>query len=302
MFDINKKRRHDDGGHKPPAKKFHKDHRPASMNAHDPSSKPPVENSLLPPLPSIDDQYKTAVFTHQSSAGPNGTSYDRLEFLGDAYLELIASQLIFEHLPDLTAGRMSQVRESMVKNETIGQYSVLYGLDRQLKDFNRLRHQAANAWLKIKGDVFEAYVAAVVLSGSSGEGFAVAKTWLTQLWKPKLDAVSTGPEASTRSKEELAKRILGKGVKIDYVDERKPEIHYGQGTETYFVGVYLTGWGWENQYLGSGKGLSRVAAGQAAAAAALENHPLIDEIIAKKAAFYEAKKAGDAQAEKDTNK
>ncbi|EXJ88090.1 hypothetical protein A1O1_05018 [Capronia coronata CBS 617.96] len=294
MSDFERKRKHG-GSHNSPARKIHQS-RPGSLNGHDykpQPSKPPVDDRLLPSLPSIDDQYKSVVFIHPSSAGPNNPSYDRLEFLGDAYLELIASQLIFERSPDLSAGRMSQVRESMVKNETIGQYSVLYGLDRQLKDFNRLRNESPNAWLKIKGDVFEAYVAAVVLSHP--DGFAVVKKWLTQLWQPRLEAVSTKPEPSNKSKDDLARKVLGKGVKLDYLDEREPVIHYGQGTETYSVGVYLTGWGWENQYLGSGKGLSRVAAGQAAAAAALENHPLIDEIVAKRTAFFEARKAEKGQ-------
>ncbi|EXJ86862.1 hypothetical protein A1O3_03816 [Capronia epimyces CBS 606.96] len=300
MSHINKKRKHE-GSRTSPSHKFRDG--PNSNSRQSPAIPTPlVQDGLLPPLPSIGDQYRGDVFTHPSSAGSSHASYDRLEFLGDAYLELIASQLIFERLPDLSAGRMSQVRESIVKNETIGQYSVLYGLDRQLKDSNRLRNESPNAWLKIKGDVFEAYVAAVVLSHA--DGFSVAKKWLTQLWEPKLEAVSAKPAPSTKSKEELARKILGKDVKVIYTDEREPVIHYGQGTETYSIGVYLTGWGWENQYLGSGKGLSRVAAGQAAAAAALENHPLIDEIVAKRAAFYAAKKNqnGAAQAQQDAEK
>ncbi|EHY54278.1 hypothetical protein HRR83_008143 [Exophiala dermatitidis] len=290
MANIGQKRNHGEC-HNKPAKKVHLDNS-VSANGHG-FKNSPADNALLPPLPFIGDQYRNTVFTHQSTAGATGDSYDRLEFLGDAYLELIASQLIFERLPTLPVGRMSQVRESMVKNETIGQYSVLYGFDRQLKDCNRLRQQPPGVWLKIKGDVFEAYVAAVVLSHP--DGFDVAKKWLTQLWEPKIEAVSAKPPPSTNSKNELARKISGAGIRINYVDERPPIIHYGKGTETHFVGVYLTGWGWENQYLGSGKGLSKVEAGQAAAAAALDNHPLIDEIAAKRTAFYASKKAGETQ-------
>ncbi len=242
------------------------------------------------------------VFTHPSLAPTTNEHYDRLEFLGDAYLELISSQMIFDRFPDLGAGGMSKLRESMVKNETLSQYTVLYGLDRRMKQYKRFANEPAQAWLKIKGDVFEAYVGAVALS--SPDGYSIAKAWLTQLWSSKMDAVAATPQASPKSKEELAKKILGAGVKINYVDEREPVIHYGQGVETYCVGAYLTGWGWEGQFLGSGKGRSRVAAGQEAAAAALNNHPLIDEIIAKRDAFYAQKKAGEAQQQqqKDSDK
>ncbi|KIX03512.1 uncharacterized protein Z518_07065 [Rhinocladiella mackenziei CBS 650.93] len=295
MSSVDRKRK-PTGGHSPPHKKFQK----GSPN-HGPDKFPPLtsssDNGLLPPLPSIDEKFRDVVFTHQSMAGSPAESYDRLEFLGDAYLQLFSSRLIWDRLPFLPAGRMSQVRESLVKNETLAQYSDLYGLTKQLKNFKRFQNGPPQTWLKIKGDLFEAYVAAVVLS--TPEGFERVRNWLLHLWEPKIEAITSKPEASSKSKEELAKKVLGKGVRLNYEDEREPIIHYGQGRETYFVGVYLTGWGWENQYLGSGKGLSRNAAGQEAAAAALENHPLIDEIIAKKTAFYaEAKKKGEPQPNK----
>lgn len=282
MSDFNRKRKFAGGNNIHPKKVQHdKPEQPTQK----PSTYKPSDSSLLPPLPEIDEEYRELVCTHPSLTTNSNSNYDRLEFLGDAYIELFASQVIFERFPLLTAGRMSQLRESMVKNETIGQYAVLYGLDKQLKQYKRFQNESPTAWLKIKGDVFEAYVAAVVLSSSNGS--EVAKEWLSKLWEPKMEAVSAAPKPSLKSKEELAKKIAGKGVKINYEDEKQPIIHYGKGLETYFVGVYLTGWGWENQYLGSGKGLSRVEAGQAAAAAALENHPLIDDIAAKKAAFYQ---------------
>ncbi|KIW12564.1 hypothetical protein PV08_09841 [Exophiala spinifera] len=254
-------------------------------------------SASLPPLPDIQEQYIDEVFTHMSVSREK--NYDRLEFLGDSYIQVIATQLIYQSSTTLSAGEMSQLRESLVKNETLSQYTMLYGLDQRLEQFKRLQKgMGSAAWLKIKGDVFEAYVAAIVLS--SPDGFAIAKKFLTQLWAPKVEAVVAVPQASPKSKEELAKRLQGHGVLIKYLDERKPDIHYGQGKETYYIGVYFTGWGWENQYLGSGKGLSRTAAGQEAAAVALTNHPLIDEIAAVRAAFYARRK--EEQKEKETDR
>jgi ribonuclease-3 len=254
-----------------------------STPLHLPTSLPTrIDVDNLPPPPSIDGEDAEHVFTHPSTAArdSNGRviSYDRLEFIGDAYIELACSQLIYHRFPDLPSGRMSQVRESLVKNETLAQFCQGYGWDKRIKNSQQLQRESPPTWLKIKGDIFEAYVGAVAES----KGFQAAKTWLELLWTPSLDAFAAMPKTSDQSKNELAKKILGPGIRLQYLDEKKPVIHHGKGVETYFVGVYLTGWGYDNQYLGSGKGLSRNAAGQEAAAAALNNHPLIDEVASKR--------------------
>jgi ribonuclease-3 len=56
------------------------------------------------------------------------------------------------------------------------------------------------------------------------------------------------------------------------------------GMQTYYIGVYLTGWGWQDQHLGSGSGLNKAIAGDEAANRALQNSPLIDQVAAAKAA------------------
>ena len=93
------------------------------------------------------------------------------------------------------------------------------------------------------------------------------------------------------AKQELAKKILAAGVKINYVDEKPMVLDKKAGLQTLFVGCYLTGWGWENQHLGSATGTNRVTAGNEAARKAMENRPLIDEIIAKKQEWMRAKEA-----------
>jgi ribonuclease-3 len=242
-----------------------------------------IDANNLPPAPAIDRAYADNVFTHPSTVIKDSSgkvlNYDRLEFIGDAYIELACSQLIFHRFPDLASGRLSQIRESLVKNETLAQFTEAYGWDRRISNFQQLQRESPQAWIKIKGDIFEAYVGAVAES----KGFQEAKTWLELLWRPSLDSfAAAAPKTSDQSKNDLAKRILCPATRIQYVDEKKPVIHHGKGLETFFVGVYLTGLGYDNQYLGSGKGFSKASAGQEAAAAALGNHPLIDEIAAKR--------------------
>ncbi|KAK2825687.1 hypothetical protein FQN49_007464 [Arthroderma sp. PD_2] len=254
------------------------------------------EKSTLPLLPPIKDQVlKTAVFTHTGimergpgSASPSEKTYDRLEVLGDAYIELISTRLIWEKFPTLPAGKIAQARETMVKNETLAQYATAYGFDKLLKTSSDYRNHPKR-WIKIRGDVFEAYVAAAIISDPEN-GLRAVESWLTQLWLPKLAEVKLplppagqGQGGSISYKDKLSATVMSKGIKLQYIDE-KPPVRDG-GLVTSFIGVYLTGWGYEKKHLGSGSGLSKTEAGNEAAIRALNNRPLIDEINATKREF-----------------
>ena len=247
-------------------------------------------SSRLPELPMIKDhKIEKAVFTYQGSLGAkenvsDALSYERYELLGDAYVEVMATRLIWHLFPNLPTGRLSHLRQTLVNNQTLGEFSTMYGFDGRLY-LPLIVSTNLKAVAKIKGDVFEAYVAALIIDDPI-DGFERAENWLHQLWLPKLKNVDQSAGHNPHAKEELAKKIGGKAIKITYVDER-PVINAGGGILTHFIGVYLSGWGYENEHLGSGKGLSKTAAGNVAAEAAINNHPLIDEIIEKKRIFHE---------------
>ncbi|KAJ5796679.1 uncharacterized protein N7518_005219 [Penicillium psychrosexuale] len=230
----------------------------------------------LPPI--MDHKLELAVFTHPALSNNKNTTYDRLEILGDAYIELIATKLVWERFPDLPAGRISQIREMLVKNETLSGFAESFGLDRRVSvppNYNT----PSKRWTKTKGDVFEAYVAAVILSDPVS-GYEVAEHWLAGLWVPILKNLGH-QKGELRSKEALAKKIMGKRVKLEYIEER-PSIQQKGGTQNFFVALYLTGWGWDKRFLGSGQGLSKAAAGDEAAKKTLLNTPLILEIMSAK--------------------
>jgi ribonuclease III len=252
-----------------------------------------TEAGTLPPLPQIrDGQLERAVFTHPGVAtnftetSSGSLNYDRLEILGDAYIELFATRLIWNRFHNLSSGQISQIREVLVKNETLAEYATMYGFDKRATvPRDHLTQQ--KRLVKTKGDIFEAYIAAIVLSDPTGD--QTAESWLSQLWMPKLAEAAPATRA-LKSKEALAKKIMGKGVKLEYIDVQAP-IQLSGGTQTFFIGVYLTGWGWHSQHLGSGQGQNRTIAGDRAAHSALLNKPLIDEIATVKSAYYNKEKA-----------
>lgn len=216
-------------------------------------------------------------------------SYERLEFLGDAYVELIATRLIWDMFPDLPAGRLSQIRELLVKNETLGEIAVKYGLDEQIRVGADIKTKPKQ-WAKVKGDVIEAYVAAIVLDDNKmgGAGFTAAETWLHQLWVPKLDGVLGEKLPNLKAKDALSRKVMSRGVKLEYL-EMRPMKQIQGGTQMYFMGAYITGWGYKAKLLGQGEGVNKTGAGNLAAENALQN-PLIDEIAKKKREFDEMTK------------
>lgn len=245
----------------------------------------------LPPLPVVPDgDLARAPFIHKSMPGysrsvASGLNYESLEFLGDAYLEIFATRLIFSRFPTLSAGRQAQVRELLVKNETLLGYSQAYNLDAklQLTGLSEADTTRGNkAFGKILADVFEAYVAAVVLSDPE-HGFERTEKWMAELWAPVL-LQNFGPESEVallgeydpNAKAGLQKRIANNIIKLEYLEE-KPSVQETKQNRRYFVALYLTGWGYEKRLLGKGDGVSKAEAGNRAAMQALSREKTVIE-------------------------
>ena len=254
--------------------------------------------STLPPLPEIRDKsLVSTLFTHPGTLNGHSstkidTSYDRLELLGDAYIELIATRLVFSRFPKMPAGRLSQQRELLVKNETLAEYALAYNFDEKGQLPTSMKQGGKDSkkkWTKTMGDMFEAYVAAIVLSDPT-DGFETAEGWLRLLWENKLAKQPTieTQAADPNAKVQLANKVMGKDIKLHYRDEAPPQELRKEGKLIFQIGVYLTGWGWENTRLGTGKGLSKQEAGAKAAADALVN-PLTAQVASVKIRFNDLK-------------
>lgn len=105
------------------------------------------------------DLYKTA-FTHTSYSNEhNGCdSYERLEFLGDAVLELIISDYLYNE-KHLEEGTMTKMRASYVCEEACCTYAKELGFDKYIL----LGSGEASASVTIMADVFESFIGATYL-------------------------------------------------------------------------------------------------------------------------------------------
>jgi ribonuclease-3 len=102
-------------------------------------------------------------FIHRSASFtlPNGkkVNNERLEYLGDAVLDAILSDYLFEKFPDANEGFLTKIRSRIVNREVLNQLAVSMGINNILISNINLSHPTKNLY----GDAFEALLGAVFL-------------------------------------------------------------------------------------------------------------------------------------------
>lgn len=147
----------------------------------------------LPPLPIIpSDDIRRQVFAHATSLTFSGTSLDppqsneRLEFLGDSFLNFCVSNVIFREFPTLSPGELTVLKAGLVSNANLNVWSRAYGLNNHLVMGYSMAHlQIPEKAEKLIADVFEAYIGGVIISNP--EGRKEVEEWLEGLLKPTIE-------------------------------------------------------------------------------------------------------------------
>jgi ribonuclease-3 len=286
---------------------------PHSVTPWDSSSIP----QTYPPLPQIyDTEMEKKIFTHKGVVDGNPDKcYERFEFIGDTYLELINTLLISNTFQKHLPGQMSQLRERCVKNDTLAGYSEHYGfgdrlhLGKDLRErFAAPRHKLSDSEYhekrKVLGDVFESYIAGIVLSDPE-HGIERVAAWLKDLSGMTLRKDIIAEEQQSKKskagqiiaepKVALSAQIVTKGVKLIYKDYGE-SVNPDNGLPLYTIGCYFNGFGEVDRLIGTGTAPSKKEAGNKAAEATLRNKEAIKELRNKKLAFDEQRKAEKAAA------
>jgi len=140
--------------------------------------------------------------THRSAGVQNN---ERLEFLGDALINLIVAELIFEQLPRADEGEMTRLRASLVNGSALASIA----RDEQVGDLLRLGPGELKSGGfrrdSILADAFEAVVAAIYLDA----GWSVCRTLVRRLFADRSAASTGAPkDAKTRLQEYLQAQAL----------------------------------------------------------------------------------------------
>ena len=123
-------------------------------------------------------------FSHSSYANENSlkSDYERLEFLGDAVLELIISDYLYKK-KEVSEGEMTKLRASYVCENALFEYSKDLGLSDYIKVGHGEEIDGGRFKKVILADIFEALMGAIYLD----LGFNKVKTVLTNIIVPYIE-------------------------------------------------------------------------------------------------------------------
>lgn len=115
--------------------------------------------------------------THSSYSNEHGgENYERLEFLGDAVLQLITSEYFYQ-TEQKREGELSKIRASFVCEEALAQYAKDIGIDKEIRVGNGQLKDINNT---IIADTFESVLGAIYLD----KGFSVAREYVLKVLVP----------------------------------------------------------------------------------------------------------------------
>ena len=206
-----------------------------------------------------DRAFLEEAFAHPSWAceHPGAASNQRLEFLGDAVVDLCLARLLFERFPDADEGGLTRLRSELASGRALGRKAAALGFGAALRLGRGQTREGGAENLHNLADAMEAVLGAVLLDG----GFDAAEAVFRRLFDPDVAALGAVPaggespksalqiEAARRFREAPAYRILSR---------RGPDSATVFEAEAAVAGLSATG-----------EGRSKQAAETAAAAAIL---------------------------------
>ncbi|HVE81089.1 MAG TPA: ribonuclease III [Candidatus Dormibacteraeota bacterium] len=184
---------------------------------------------------------------------------ERLEFLGDAVLELVVTDYLYRNYPN-PEGDLTNWRSALVKTESLSAVADKLELDQYLKLSRGESKGNARSRALILANCVEAVIGAIYID----QGYAAAGKFIDECIISTLPSIlAEGSWVDPKSKfQEMAQDKEGHTPRYKVLDESGPD-----HDKTFTVGVYVG-----KRLLGKGQGSSKQAAQQQAAAAALKKY------------------------------
>ncbi|HRH55647.1 MAG TPA: ribonuclease III [Candidatus Paceibacterota bacterium] len=200
--------------------------------------------------------------THRSYLNENrtatGNHNERLEFLGDAVLELAVTRFLFDRFPSKPEGDLTAYRAALVNTVSLAETADALGINDMLLLSKGERKDIGRARENILANAFESILGAIYLD----QGFERAEAFVATHLYPKIDTVlakRTWQDGKSHF-QEMAQEKRGITPTYKTLKEEGPD-HNKQFT----VGVFLG-----SEEIARGDGKSKQEAEQAAANAALD--------------------------------
>lgn len=202
--------------------------------------------------------------THRSALNeqisPSKESNERLEFLGDAVLELAATEFLYDKFPQTPEGELTAYRSALVKTTTLAEVATQLGLGDQLMMSRGEEASGGRQNSSLLADTFEAVVGALYLD----QGYAAASQFLRQQLFTQVDTILE-KKLYRDPKSQLQEAVQALGLEApvyQVVSEVGPD-HDKQFTVMVLI---------DGKDSGTGIGRSKQLAQQEAAKKALERY------------------------------
>jgi ribonuclease-3 len=200
-------------------------------------------------------------FTHRSYLNEHKKTVsehnERLEFLGDAVLELVATKFLYSNYDD-PEGILTNWRSSLVRTESIGAAAARYEFEPLLRLSRGEKRGTDRARAQILANSYEAVLGALYLD----QGYDVAERFITESLLVTFDEIlKTGSWMDPKSHlQELVQSSDGQTPQYRIIEETGPD-----HDKIFTVGVFVG-----DELKGQGQGPSKQHAQQQAATAALK--------------------------------
>lgn len=200
-------------------------------------------------------------FTHRSYVNENkhvGEHNERLEFLGDAVLQLAVTDKLFNEYKGKPEGELTAYRAALVNAMTLGRVAEGLGMNEYLLLSKGETKDTGRARTYILANTYEAFVGALYLD----QGYDVTEKFILDSVYPELPRIikeQSWRDAKSRFQEE-AQEHVGETPTYELIKEKGPD-----HDKEFTVGVTIGG-----KVIAEGSGPSKQEAEQAAAQKALE--------------------------------
>lgn len=189
---------------------------------------------------------------------PHFKSNQRLEFLGDAVLDLIISEFIYKEYPDFPEGELTKIRANVVCESTLVKIALQLGLGNYIFLGRGEESTGGKERPSILADALEALIGAIYLDGGLQE---VRAFIMRQFYDEVVDTAEKQNYRDYKTAlQELIQKDYGDRLYYEVISESGPD-----HDKVFTVQVKL-----KNNILGRGTGKSKKEAEQIAAKAALE--------------------------------
>lgn len=208
-------------------------------------------------------QLLVTAFTHRSYLNEHKKTVsehnERLEFLGDAVLELVVTEYLYNNFSE-PEGILTNWRSSLVRTESIGAAAAKFNFEPLLRLSRGEKHGTDRARAQILANSYEAVVGSLYLD----KGYGAAKAFITKsILVTFKEILKTGSWLDPKSHlQEVAQSKEGYTPVYKVLNEEGPDHE-----KVFTVGVFVN-----NNLKGTGQGPSKQAGQQKAAEAALASY------------------------------